>query len=185
MKPLTLGAGQLGSTGSNPVKVLNFFQASLRKLHKLHSLRWSFLHFHFISAVHIWFISYIINIMLATCVHWQEVNYGKLNSLQKEQPLQDKWERTSLLGGRKSDYFKSFPTGFENFFISRASLKVAEHSFGSFWVYVICQIMAREGLQLTSWNLASGKYIDERFWLTGKIWHFRSFHGNMNDWIQP
>ena len=133
MKPLTLGAGQLGSTGSNPVKVLNFFQASLRKLHKLHSLRWSFLHFHFISAVHIWFISYIINIMLATCVHWQEVNYGKLNSLQKEQPLQDKWERTSLLEGTKSDYFKSFPTGFENFFISRASLKHGDRLYKEPW----------------------------------------------------
>ena len=64
-------------------------------------------------------------------------------------------------------------------------LQVAEHSFRSLWVYVICQIMAREGLQLTSWNLASEKYTDERFWLTGKIWRFRSFHGNINDWIQP
>ena len=65
-------------------------------------------------------------------------------------------------------------------------IKVAEHSFGSLWVYIICQIMARERLQLTSWawNLASEKYIDERFWLTGKMWRFRSFHGNMNDWIQ-
>ena len=51
----------------------------------------------------------------------------------------------------------------------RISVKVAEHSFGSLWVYVICQIMAREGLQLTSWNLASEKYTDERFWLTGKV----------------
>ena len=31
------------------------------QLHKLCSFRRSFLHFHFISAVHIWFISYIIN----------------------------------------------------------------------------------------------------------------------------
>ena len=62
---------------------------------------------------------------------------------------------------------------------------MAEHSFGILWVYVICQIMARERLQLTSWNLASEKYTDERFWLTGKISSFRSFHGNMNDWIQP
>ena len=46
------------------------------------------------------------------------------------------------------------------------SLKVAEHSFGSLWVYVICRIMARERLQLTSWNLASEKHTDERFWLT-------------------
>ena len=64
-------------------------------------------------------------------------------------------------------------------------LKVAEHSFGSFWVQVICQIMAGERLQLSSRNLASEKYNGERFWLTGKIWRFRSFHGNMNDWIQP
>ena len=33
--------------------------------------------------------------------------------------------------------------------------KVAEHSFVSLWVYVICQIMAIERLQLRSWNLAS------------------------------
>ena len=38
-----------------------FFSGFFMQLHKLHSLRRSFLHFHFISAVHIWFISYIIN----------------------------------------------------------------------------------------------------------------------------
>ena len=41
--------------------------------------------------------------------------------------------------------------------------KVAEHSFGSLWVYIIFQIMARERLQPTSWNLASEQYTDERF----------------------
>ena len=46
------------------------------------------------------------------------------------------------------------------------SIKVAEHSFGSLWVYVICQIMTRGRLQLTSWNLASEKFTDEKFWLT-------------------
>ena len=50
-------------TGSNPVEVLNFFSGFFMQLHKLRSLRRSFLHFHFISAVHIWFISYIINIL--------------------------------------------------------------------------------------------------------------------------
>ena len=68
---------------------------------------------------------------------------------------------------------------------TKHSIKVAEHSFNSLWSYVICKIMARERLQLTSWNLESEKYTDERFWLTGKMWRFRSFHGNMNDWIQP
>ena len=49
-------------TGSNPIEVLNFFFVGFfTQLHKLRSLRRSFLHFHFISAVHIWFISYIIN----------------------------------------------------------------------------------------------------------------------------
>ena len=74
---------------------------------------------------------------------------------------------------------------FEPYFVKYEVFKVAEHSFGRLWVYVICQIMARERLQLTSWNLAGGKHIDKRLWLTGKIWRFRSFHGNMNDWIQP
>ena len=128
MKPLTLGG-----PWKKPICSREFFSGFFTQLHKLRSLRRSFLHFHFISAVQIWFISYIINIMLATCVHWQEVNYGKLNSLQKEQPLQDKWERTSLLGGRKSDYSKSFPTGFENFFISRASLKHGDRLYKEPW----------------------------------------------------
>ena len=38
-----------------------FFLGFFTQLHKLRSLRRSFLHFHFISAFHIWFISYIIN----------------------------------------------------------------------------------------------------------------------------
>ena len=32
--------------------------------------------------------------------------------------------------------------------------------------------MAREGLQLTSWNLASEKYTGGAFWLMGKMWRF-------------
>ena len=56
-------------TGLNPVEVQNFFFLSgfFTQLHKLRSLRRSFLHFHFISAVHIWFISYIINNKSFTC----------------------------------------------------------------------------------------------------------------------
>ena len=50
-------------TGSNPVEVLNF-SGFFTQLHKLRWLRRSFLHFHFISAVHIWSISYIINTFL-------------------------------------------------------------------------------------------------------------------------
>ena len=41
----------------SPVFLSGFFT----QLHKLCSLQRSFLHFHFISAVHMWFISYIIN----------------------------------------------------------------------------------------------------------------------------
>ena len=37
-----------------------FCSGFFTQLHKLRSLRRSFLYFHFISAVHIWFISYII-----------------------------------------------------------------------------------------------------------------------------
>ena len=48
--------------GSNSIEFQNFlFPGFFTQLHKWHSLRRSFLHFHFISAVHIWFISYIIN----------------------------------------------------------------------------------------------------------------------------
>ena len=48
-------------TGSNPVEFLNFFSGFFTQLHKLRSLLRSYLHFHFIFAVHKWFISYIIN----------------------------------------------------------------------------------------------------------------------------
>ena len=80
MKPLTLGAGQWWVhmfpwkkwvlwtaevkwkwRNDRRSEVLNFFSGFFTQLHKLRSLRRSFLHFHFISAVHIWFISYIIN----------------------------------------------------------------------------------------------------------------------------
>ena len=57
----------------------------------------------------------------------------------------------------------------------------SDSDFGSLWMYVICQIMTRERLQSTSWNLGSEKYTGERLRLTGKIWRFRSFHGIMND----
>ena len=43
------------------------------------------------------------------------------------------------------------------------TVKVAEHSFRSLSVYVICQIMERERLQLRSRNVASEKYTDETF----------------------
>ena len=45
----------------------------------------------------------------------------------------------------------------------KVPVKVAEHNFGSLWVHVICQIMARERLQLTSWNLAR---LGARYWCT-------------------
>ena len=64
MKPLTLGAGQLWVhmfPWKKPICSREFFSGFFTQLHKLRSLRRSFLHFHFISAVHIWFISYIIN----------------------------------------------------------------------------------------------------------------------------
>ena len=41
-----------------------FCSGFFTQLHKLRSLRGSFLHSHFISAVHMWFISYIINTFL-------------------------------------------------------------------------------------------------------------------------
>ena len=105
---------------------------------------------------------------------------------------------TDVIAGRFNTSFELALTGrlekrenqenqvtFLIFRINWIRIKVAQHCFASLWVYVICQIMARGRLQLTSWNLASEKCTDERFWLTGKIWRFRSFHGNMNDWIQP
>ena len=42
-------------------------------------------------------------------------------------------------------------------------IKVAEHSFGSLWEHVIFQIMARERLQLTIWNLASENILMKDF----------------------
>ena len=53
---------------------------------------------------------------------------------------------------------------FKHLFFTRISLLLLRRlSFGSLWVYVICQIMTQGRLQLTSWNLTSEKYTDERF----------------------
>ena len=56
-EPFSLSVLKLFIFGWSP----EFFSGFFTQLHKLRSLRRSFLHFHFISAVHIWFISYIIN----------------------------------------------------------------------------------------------------------------------------
>ena len=47
-----------------------FFSGFFTQLHKLRSLRLSFLQLHFISAVYIWFISYIINIHFFHGIIW-------------------------------------------------------------------------------------------------------------------
>ena len=61
--------------------------------------------------------------------------------------------------------------------------KVVEHSFGSLWVYFISRLEKYCSSQAETWLVK--KYTDERVWLTGQVWRFRNFHGNMNDWIQP
>ena len=100
----------------------------------------------------------------------------------------DKGDSGGIGGIRIITYDNIFvgQTHLGNYWISNnggsSIVKVAEHCFGSLWIYVICQIMVRERLQITSWDLASEKYTDERFWLTVKMWRFRSFHGNMKDW---
>ena len=53
-----------------------FFTGFFTQLHKLRSLRRSFLHFHFISAVHIWFISYIINSSWISMKKWSIFQLG-------------------------------------------------------------------------------------------------------------
>ena len=56
------------------------------------------------------------------------------------------------------------------------------------WQFVsICHLLNHGNRKVAAYKLklASEKYTDERFWLTGKMWRFRCFHGNMNDWIQP
>ena len=53
--------GKSRGHGFKPRWSPEFFSGFFTQLHKLRSLRRSFLHFHFISAVHLWFVSYIIN----------------------------------------------------------------------------------------------------------------------------
>ena len=62
--------GKSPGHGLKPPWSPKFFSGFFTQLHKLGSLRRSFLHFHFISAVHIWFISYIINKHFISVVHY-------------------------------------------------------------------------------------------------------------------
>ena len=57
--------------------------------------------------------------------------------------------------------------------------KVAEHSLA------VCECISfAKSWQEKGCSSQAEKYTNERFWVTGKIWFFHSFHGNMNDWIQ-
>ena len=58
-------------TGSNPIEVLNFyFSGFFTQLHKLRSLRWSFLHFQFTFSSHLKIFNVCSNSLacLSTCV---------------------------------------------------------------------------------------------------------------------
>ena len=71
--------GKSRGHGFKPCWSPEFFSGFFTQLHKLRSLLRSFLHFRFISAVHIWFISYIINKDLHNV--WIHVNVAYLAGL--------------------------------------------------------------------------------------------------------
>ena len=47
---------------------------------------------------------------------------------------------------------------------------MAEHSFGSLWVYSFTKSWQGKGCSSQAETWQSEKYTDERFWLPGKIW---------------
>ena len=60
------------------------------------------------------------------------------------------------------------------------------HHLGKYWLWSWHLLRWLNAvLAVCEYRSFAKKYADERFWLTGKIWRFCSFHGNMNDWIQP
>ena len=123
-------------------------------------------------------------------ITWLKINFGQWpDHVDRPNKFLRRHVSTFLTGQNKETKLTLDSLQAQNYqllgLVVAEPFKVAQHSFGSLWVYVICQIKAREMLQLTSWNLASKKYTDERVWLTGQMWRFRGFHGNMNDWIQP
>ena len=69
------------------------------------------------------------------------------------------------------------------------SLKVAEHSFGSFGKRKVAAHKLKLGKRkVAAHKLKLGKW--KTYWWkilidTDKMWHFHCFHGNMNDWIPP
>ena len=74
-------------------------------------------------------------------------------------------------------------------YIKKIRTTLTEGGWTQFWLFVssICYLPNHGKGKVVAHNLKLGKWkiLDERFWLTGKMWRLSSFHGNMNDWIQP
>ena len=88
--------GKSRGHGFKPRWSPEFFSGFFTQLHKLCSLRRSFLHFYFISVVHIWFISYIIN-TTEKIIHHNSVYFtNKLNANEQNKNLAVPFMKSSL-----------------------------------------------------------------------------------------
>ena len=119
-------------------------------------------------------------------------NFSPINSICEETfrsvyfplGLRSYWKDYNIVKELSCISTKRQPANSVCFIAEDFQIKLAEHSFGSFWVYSFAKSWQEKGCSSQA-ELASEKYTDEKFWLTGKMWRFRSFYGNMNDWIQP
>ena len=105
------------------------------QLHKLRSLRRSFLHFHFISAVHIWFISYIINNHFFHGNIWTH-NWPAPNVCGFIAQLVE--HRTGIARSRVQTPLKSWFFFFSGFFTQLHKLRSLRRSFLHFQFTMYC-----------------------------------------------
>ena len=99
-----------------------------------------------------WFTE-LIRLLCSTyspCVHMMVSLLSLLTNLSGSAGIRDPDPAVRLLLHDNSASRTSVISTLNTLFFHVPRVKVAEHSFGSLWVHVICQIMAIERLQLTN-----------------------------------
>ena len=110
-------------TGSNPVEVLNFFSGFFTQLHKLRSLRLSFLHFHEISLLVIIGVTKMCFIFLAIRSSTGEDHLSPSGTIERARQAVESASRTILANRAAAASSQTETREDDSVFIERGSFK--------------------------------------------------------------
>ena len=110
-------------TGSNPVEVLNFFSGFFTQLHKLRSLRLSFLHFHEISLLVIIGVTKMCFIFVAIRSSTGEDHLSPSGTIERARQAVESASRTILANRAAAASSQTERREDDSVFIERGSFK--------------------------------------------------------------